>query len=464
MGLGRGRRSPARGDHAGRRRLSAGASKRSPRAIAVAVLRDIERREGFSNRVLSEHLERARGLSGRDRGLVTHLVYGVLRHRTRLDRHIDARADRPGKIKGEVRTVLRVAALELRELGHPPHAAISEAVRVVSTLDRSGRLKGLVQAIASGIDREGAALDATMAASKPRSALVDRWSIPSWLAKRWVAELGPERALLRAEKLSVPPRVDVRVVMSKLSRNDAADRLAADHPGATIERPEAHPEALRVQGAGDLFYGPLFDAGALVVQGLASAEGARMLGVRPGERVLDACAGMGGKTRQLAEAIGGGRLVASDADAGRLQQLRATIARHHPDTELHVVHGDVSAELPELQAHAPFDAVLLDAPCTGLGNLARHPEIRWVRSPADLADRRVLQTALLRRCLARVRPGGRLVYAVCSPEPDEGPDIVRAVCSDPDVPRRPSVTEERHRTPEHDDTEGFYTARLDLPG
>ncbi|MBL4683668.1 MAG: hypothetical protein JKY37_03690 [Nannocystaceae bacterium] len=443
--------------------MSATKTTRSSRAIAIEILRDIERRSAFSNRVLSEHLERARGLSGRDRGLVTHLVYGVLRHRARLDRHIDARANKPAKIKGEVRTLLRVAALELRELGHPPHAAISEAVRVSLVLDRSGRLKRLVQAIAAGIERDGEALDETLASAPAVEALIGRWSIPPWLAKRWVNELGDERARLRAERLSVPPRVDVRVIGSAMSRAEAASQLRSDHPHATVDEPDEHPQALRVQGAGDLFFGPLFDAGTLVVQGLASQEPARMLDVVAGERVLDACAGMGGKSRQLAETIGFGRLIAADADERRLASLCTTLARHHRELDLHVVQGDLTGELPEVDQHGPFDAVLLDAPCTGLGNLARHPEIRWVRQAEDVGPRAELQTALLRRCLARVRPGGRLVYAVCSPEPEEGPQIVRAVIESPGELPTPILVREQHRTPELDDTEGFYTARLELP-
>lgn len=425
--------------------------------------------------MLSEHLERGPALSGRDRGLVTHLVYGVLRHRARLDRQIDQRATKPRKIKGEVREVLRVAALELLELGHPPHAAISEAVRVGMTLDRSGRLKGLITAIASGIAREGAALDTALQDGDPLTALVERWSIPQWIASRWIAELGPDAAIARATVLAQAPRVDVRVVTSKMTRDEAATRLTADHPHATIESPEAHPEALRVHGAGDLFYGPLFDDGTIVVQGLASQVPARMLQVQPGEHVLDACAGMGGKTRQLAECLaddddeGHGTLVAADADADRLQRLAAVFDRHHPDTDLSIAHGDVAGELPGVDDAAPFDAILLDAPCTGLGNLARHPEIRWLRTADDVFERARLQRALLRRCLSRLAPGGRLVYAVCSPEPEEGQAIVRSVLEGadapdaPDAPWLPTLVQERRLTPEGDATEGFYIARLDRP-
>jgi len=430
----------------------------------VAVLRDVERRSGFSNRVLSEHLERARGLSGRDRGLVTHLVYGVLRHRARLDGHIDAHADRPSKLKGELRMVLRVAALELLELDHPPHAAISESVRAARSIDPRGRMRGLLHAIGSRIAEHGPARDQALEAGPARAALIERWSIPAWIADRWLAQLGENAALERARRLAEPPPIDVRIVDDAVPQADAAARLAADHSRATIQAPPQFPRALRVSGAGDLFHGPMFDDGTLVVQGLASQQVAPMLEVEPGMRVLDACAGIGGKTRQLAEAIGDGELVAADMDERRLETLGDQLHRHHPDVALQVVHGDLR-EHNDVLDEAPFDAILVDAPCTGLGNLARHPEIRWFREPSDLAERIELQRGLLHRCLDRVRPGGRLVYAVCSPEPDEGALLVQTVLEQRRETAQtvPALTVERSLTPEGDGTEGFYAARLELP-
>ena len=386
----------------------------------------------------------------------------MLRHRTRLDGHIDAHADRPGKLKGEMRMVLRVGALELLELGHPPHAAISEAVRASRAIDPRGRLRGLVHAILSRIAEHGAGRDRALQAGPTRAAMIERWSIPAWITDRWINELGEDVALERARKLAAPPPVDVRIVDEALSQAEAAARLAADHGRATIEAPEAHPRALRVVGAGDLFHGPMFDDGTLVVQGLASQQVVPMLEARPGQRVLDACAGIGGKTRQLAEAIGDGELVVADTDPRRLEVLQEQLERFHPDVALQVLHADLREDVSALDE--AFDGILVDAPCTGLGNLARHPEIRWFRSEADVAERTELQRALLHRCLDRVRSGGRLVYAVCSPEPEEGPLLVQTVLAERRATGRrvPIVAEERRMTPERDGTEGFYAARLEL--
>jgi 16S rRNA (cytosine967-C5)-methyltransferase len=432
----------------------------SPRVLAARVLREIERRRGFSNRVLSEHLERAHGLDPRDRGLVTHLVYGVLRHRTRLDRHIDAHARRPAGIKGEIRQILRVGALELLELQHPPHAVLAEAGRAALALQGGVGLRGVTQAILKSIVEAGADLDRVLDTAEAVAALEGRWSIPAWIGASWVRELGEERARARAQAIARPPPLDLRVDLHRTARPAVLERLALDHPRARIEAPELEPQAIRMHGGGDVFHGPLHAEGLIAVQGLGAQQPARWLAPAAGSRVLDACAGMGGKTQQLAELMHRhGEIVAADTDARKLQEIEAL--RHRaaldvPDLRVHTVCGDLQGEVPELEARAPFDGVLLDAPCTGLGNLARHPEIRWFRSPEDVPARARLQAELLSRCLSRLRSGATLVYAVCSFAPEEGPEVVHRVAADSGA----RVHDERTLTPEEDDTEGFYLARL----
>ena len=204
------------------------------------------------------------------------------------------------------------------------------------------------------------------------------------------------------------------------------------------------------------------------MQGLAAQQPARWLAPRPGERVLDACAGLGVKSLQLAELMRRrGTVIAADLDPRHHDDHEdlAVRGRLPPELEHRYVVGDLTGTVPELDApeHGPtFDAVLLDAPCTGIGNLARHPEIRWLRRHEDIATNAELQRALLRRCLARVRPGGRLVYAVCSPEPEEGPAVVQAVLGEPG--HGFTLTASQEFTPEHDATEGFWIARLERDG
>ena len=437
------------------------------RGLAIRVLRQLEQQQGFSNRVLAGHLLAwSADLARRDRGLVTVLVYGVLRHRARLDALIDAVADKPERIRGRLRELLRVAVFELRELGRPAHVAISQAQAQREAFDPNGALRGLVQAVLAGVDRDGAALDEKFAAGKPLDALALRWSIPRWLAGRMIKQLGPERALARAQALAVPPPVDLRVDLTRTTADAVADAIRGADTRASVETVPGQPQALRVRAGGELHQHPLYHAGQFAVQGLGAQQAGLALGPCPGEHVLDACCGMGTKTLHLAELMQRrGVLVAADASVERLDaqtELRQRGGLEVPELELRAVHGDLSAAVlagvDELGEHHDlrYDAILLDAPCTGLGNLGRHPELRWTSRHEDIAACVDLQRRLLVRCLERLRPGGRLVYAVCSLEPEEGPLLVRAVAGELGL----TIDHEQTSTPELEATDGFYLARL----
>ncbi|MCY1056877.1 transcription antitermination factor NusB [Nannocystis sp. SCPEA4] len=431
------------------------------RALAVTTLRQIDQRRGFSNRILAEQLERHPDLERRERGLTTTLVYGVLRHRGRLDALIDAAAARPKNLSARAREIARVAAFELRELQHPPHAAISQALGLATALDPSGALARPIHAILAAIDRDGAAIDARLAAGKPLDVLANRWSIPRWLAGRWLATLGPDVALARARALASPPAVELRVDLSRTTAEEVAAALREADAKAVVEAIADQPQALRVRGGGELVRHPLYERGLFAVQALGAQRAALALAPCPGEHVLDACAGMGTKSLQLAELMHRrGRLVAADASELRLGEhagLRRRGELDAPGLEFSSVVADLAAPEPQPGVdEATYDAVLLDAPCTGLGNLARHPELRATVQYDDIAACAALQRRLLDRCRARVRPGGRLVYAVCSLEPEEGPLLVRAACDAGLFTREHEET----WTPETHHTDGFYLARL----
>jgi 16S rRNA (cytosine967-C5)-methyltransferase len=394
-------------------------TKASPaRTAALVVLRRVEQRAGYSNRILGEVLEQRPDMDRRDRGLATVLVYGVLRHRARLDAILDALAHRPRKLKGELREILRIAAFELLELGKPAAVVGSQAQALARRIDRRGALRGLITGLVSAIAREGSALDAKHEAMAPADALERRWSIPRWLAIRWVARLGAERASARARALAAPPRVDLRVDVTRIEPAEALAQLRVEHPSARFETVEDQPQCIRSVGAGDVFYGPLHDDGLISVQSLGSQQAVRLLAPRPGEAVLDACAGLGTKTLQIAESLQrSGRVVAIDTDPDKLERLQEIRERGQlGDLELTTIVGDASAADG---VEGPFDAILLDAPCTGLGDLARHPELRWRSDEAEIERNAIRQARLLAALLPRLRPGGRLVYSVCSLEPEE---------------------------------------------
>ena len=431
----------------------------SARGVAVRVLRQVQQRRGFSNRILAEQLSES-GLDRRDRGLVTTLVYGVLRHRARLDALIDSVARRPAGIKGRAREILRVAVLELRELDHPAHAAISEAVRGIAMFDRRGALVAVAQAILSRISVEGETLDLSLGSGKPLDVLARRWSVPRWLAGRWIKRLGPERAELRARAMAEPPSLDLRIDCGQMSAEQVAEILRTE-VGASVSTVVGQGQALRVRGGGALSEHRLFRAGVFSIQALGSQQPALLLKACAGERILDACAGMGTKTLQLAEMMGRrGTIVAADRSILRLDEQVGVATRGglcREELDLRIVSGDLRDELAGVDDGPLFDGVLLDAPCTGLGNLGRHPELRFVREFADLAACVQLQRQLLEACWRRVRSGGRLVYAVCSLEPEEGEILVASVAAEHGL----RVALEMTWTPEQEGCDGFYVARIE---
>ena len=217
----------------------------NPRKLAVRVLRQVEQRKGFSNRILSEHLERAPDMERRDRGLATHLVYGVLRQRGRLDHLIDAVATKPQKLKGELRELLRVAVYEVVELDREVRVAAAEAGKLARAFDKSGRLGGLVTAIVANVARRRDALELALAEGPPIDQLVHRYALPRWLAQRWSAQLGDSVALARAKALLEAPRLDLRVDLHRGDRATVAQRLAREAPGVKLELPEEYPATLK---------------------------------------------------------------------------------------------------------------------------------------------------------------------------------------------------------------------------
>ena len=438
----------------------------NPRALACKILRKLEQQGGFSNRLLAQGLEAQLNLSQRDRGLVTHLVYGILRHRGRIDYLIDRAANRPERITPSVRNILRAAIFEFLELDRPISVASSQANILTRKLDPSGKLGKLSTAITATIARNLDAWESEVEVltdrESYRQALIRRWSIPEWMTDRWIDQLGASDALHRAQAFAKIPFIDLRLDLHRGQRSDIAAQLQQDHPGITIYAPPEHPQCLRVQGGGDLFYGPLYQSGLISIQSLGSQQAAALLHPQPGERILDACTGMGTKLLQLAELMQRkGTIVACDIDGRRMEEIdelreRGQLTGGTSELNLECIKADLSGSLHELKG--TFDGILLDAPCTGLGNLARHPELRYSTSLADVERCASRQSILLQKCQSLLRPGGRLVYAVCSLEPEESSaQIANATKTLSLCCEAESIT-----TPELHNSDGFYAARLRL--
>jgi 16S rRNA (cytosine967-C5)-methyltransferase len=384
------------------------------RAAHAVVLRTLA--EGaYADRAL--HGE-ARGLEPRDRALAKQLAFGTVQRRLTLDhviaRHVD-RALEPG-----VRAALQLGLFQLLFLdGVAAHAAIGEAVE----LAKPSPGHRLVNAVLRRVQREGAELPSD---ETPAGASI-RHSHPRWIVDLWWDWLGPDdaRALLAAD--NEPAELALRV-------NALVDYELDDVPG------RREGETIVVDGPFDALAHPGYVAGAFTPQSRASQLVARTLAPSPGERVLDLCAAPGGKTTHLAALMqGSGELVAVERHPQRARALQATSARMHAGN-VTVVTADAKA----FDGAGRFDRVLLDPPCSGLGTLRSHPDLRWRTSPEAVAQLAAEQDALLASARRALAPGGTLVYSVCTLSPRE---------------ERLTSDEVRRTFPHLDGTDGFYIAR-----
>jgi 16S rRNA (cytosine967-C5)-methyltransferase len=323
------------------------------------------------------------GLPPSDRGLARALVSGTLRYLPGLDRLIDSSCRLPLPPDARARMVLRVALAGRLLLDTPPHAAIATALPMLE-----GGPRRLVHGVLSTLFREQAAL--------PPPELPEPWPA------RWAASWGADQVAAAAERLGEIPPTDLC-----LKQPGDTARWAERLGGTTLM-----PGHVRLAGSQSVETLPGFDEGAWWVQDIAASLPARLLGDVAGLRVLDLCAAPGGKTMQLAAA--GADVTALDISGSRLKRLRANLAR--TGLSATVVEADARAWQPE----APFDAILLDAPCSATGTFRRHPDLLYAKASLELTALTALQRDLLARACGWLQPGGRLVYAVCSLEPAEG--------------------------------------------
>jgi 16S rRNA (cytosine967-C5)-methyltransferase len=391
-------------------------------------------------------LARALGdATGAERSLVTDVAYGTLRHLHALDAALSARLSDPAALPGVARDVLRAGAYELLVRGTAAHAAVHAYVELLkATPGPAARLSGLVNAVL----RRVSWADVTDEAA--------RLSLPEPLWAHLRAALGDEAAAAARAMLSPAP------VFLHPYTADAAERLVAE--GCTVQPAALGTLAVRLSRPLERLQA--FREGAVQAQNPSSVAVVRALGVARGERILDVGAGHGIKTAQLCAA--GASVIAVDVDPARIAAGRANLARLGFSAE-HVVHDATTSQA----GLAPVDAALIDAPCTGTGTLRAHPEIklRWSEAASERAA--AIGAAMLARVAERVRPGGRLVYAVCALGLREGPAVVAAFLRDtPDWRAEPIATPLPMRDaavgswllPTDAGHDGFYLARLERRG
>ncbi|MEW6542809.1 MAG: 16S rRNA (cytosine(967)-C(5))-methyltransferase RsmB [Nitrospirota bacterium] len=406
--------------------------RKGARSAALEVLTLVERRHDFADEALARVLER-RPFDGRERALCTELVYGVLRHRATLDWRLAPVSDRPiERLPLPVRIALRLAAYQLLHLQKiPASAAVNESVGLVKSARPSlGRdWSGYVNAVLRSLLRAPAPPwpDPSVDAGQ---ALAVRYSCPVWLAARWIDRHGLARAegLCRAA-LTIPP-LTLRANTLRVARGALAEELV--RAGYAVNPTAVSPVGLVLEKCGPVAELDQFRRGLCYVEDEGGQLVAPILDPQPGELVLDACAAPGGKATHLAALMQNrGQIVAMDRSQPRLRLLEENCRRLGIRIITPVVADAaedlsrlVGTELPE----RPFDRILLDAPCSGLGVLRRHPEGKWQKEERLLPTHQTRQLAMLDRVARLLRRGGVLVYSTCSTEPDENEDVIEQFC------------------------------------
>jgi len=429
------------------------------RACALRVVRRVFEEDAYADRAFAAE---AAGLEARDRGLAMALSYGTVQRRGTLDYVAAAVLDRPlRQLDAAVLAVLRLGLFELLYLAGPAeHATVNEGVELTKRV--RPHAAGLVNAVLRRAAREGPELLARLTDATPEAAALQH-SVPVWLASRWWRELGGEtaRELLRA--VNDPAESALRV--NSLAATPAKVAAALPVPS----RPAAGlPEGLVLDGPFDVQASELWRAGAIQPQSRASMLVSRILAPRVGQRVLDLCAAPGGKTTHLAALMENrGEIVAVERHPGRAAALERTIARMRASC-VRVEVGDAAAG----RADGPFDGVLVDPPCSGLGTLRSRPDLRWRARPEAIGELASLQAGILATGAAALAPRGTLVYSVCTISRAEGREVVeRFLNGHPDfsvegglldgldmlgVRSGPGV----QLLPYRDATDGFFIARL----
>jgi 16S rRNA (cytosine967-C5)-methyltransferase len=394
----------------------------NPRSLAFDILGRVE--EGaFADLALDGTLERHPGLDPRDRRLVTELVYGVLRYRARLDFALQHCCRKPlAKVEPAVLRLLRLGCYQLLLLDRiPARAAVYETVELARQRGLQ-RAAGFINGILRALGRQRETLPWPDPAQAPLAYLKHYLSLPDWLAKRWLERFGAGEAMALAEAMLQPPPCFVRVNTLKMTR--AALLAALASAGCEAEATRFAPEGVRVL-AGTRRHLPGEQEGLFQLQDEASMLIAHLLAPRAGQRILDACAAPGGKTTHIAALSGNGAdILALDLHPRRVKLVTAGASRLGC-RGIAAQAWDLS-EPPLFLEPGSFDRVLVDAPCSGLGVLRRNPEIRWRRRPQDLMELAARQTMILDNVAPLVRPGGRLLYSLCTLTAEETDEVVAA--------------------------------------
>lgn len=438
--------------------------------MAADILTQVDRKAAYAD-ILLDHTLKKSSLTASDRSLLSKLVYGTLRWRGRIDWHLDRALHRPShRMNPYLRNVLRLTLYQCLFLDRvPDYAAVNEGVEMAKRYGGQPAA-GLVNRIARKILQE-----------KERSPYPDPegdiavylsvlWSHPVWLVRRWLTSYGREatESLLRANNDEAP--LILRANRLRGSRESLLETLRRS--GAEALPTRCSPQGIRVKPGIPVDQLAGFREGLFQVQGEASQLIASLLDPRAGERVLDACAAPGGKTTHIAELMEDqGEIIATDLSARGLDKLKENVKRLGLKS-VRTCRLDVSLGLEGGLAR-PYDRILADAPCSGLGTLRSHPEAKWQKREEDIQRLARLQGKILSQVSSYLKPGGILVYATCTLTAEENEHLVEDFL----LRHREFVLEDAARylppeaqgmacggyflaLPHKHDTDGFFAARM----
>ena len=411
-------------------------ARTSARRVALAALRNWRRKKEFADAVISSALSKA-ALHSADRAFALELFYGVLRNRTLLDFWI--RELRRGRVDVDLRDILRIGLYQLFIAKTPEHAAVYETVDLSPK-----RQHAIINAILRSAARDHRGLQ-RRANSQP---LDVRTSHPQFLIERWTKQFGAGAAEALCTWNNQSPSIYARINRLKIDRHSFLERYrnARTLPNVSnfIELP-APADAL--------------DQGDCYVQDPSTSIACELLQPKPGEMILDACAAPGGKTGYLAELMANqGLLIACDREPARLNLLDENLARLGVRIAKIVCHDWMKPAVPpDILSTAPFDRILIDAPCTNTGVMRRRVDVRWRLKPADFNRMQTRQIEITRAVIPLLKSGGILVYSTCSLEREENEDVVQSLLRTMSILQ---LEEERRSIPFQDNFDGAFGARF----
>lgn len=395
-----------------------------PRAVALEILERVESGDAFVDPLINALGRKHPDLSPLDHAFISQIVHGVLRWRGRIDWQLEQLSSRPlHRIQPRVLEILRTGAYQILFLDKVPNrAAVDESVRLAWALLPGDGPSRFVNAILRSLVRDASSHALPPEDKEPVAHLTVACSLPKWFVERLVARFGLEGARTMCESNNKMPDPAIRVNTLKCTSSELSERLGEE--GAEAGPAEFSPVGLRVRSKVPLTHLSAFEEGLFYIQSEASQLIPYLLDPQPGESILDACAAPGGKTTHCAQLMENkGEIMAIDKNARKLRDLAQT-SRRIAVTCVRTAPGDSSQ--PAVFAGRTFDRVLVDAPCSGLGDLRRNPERRWRSDPSEIPDIVREQLRILKAAAGQLKPGGVLVYSTCTVTLEENEGVVEA--------------------------------------